>query len=112
LGQVIEHLGRPNHGYMGRFAELKDLFLSLGQAFVAAFHGKVTPRDHHPHLRASHGRQQQLRQVLKRLFSLDLQDDARLPITCAPDAFLQFQDVLDASAEGQAHRVRITNHCR
>ena len=75
-GQVVEDLGRPDHGQMSRLAQPQDLLLKLGEPLVPRLHGQVTAGDHHAHARRPHGVQQNLGQAGEGRLGLDLQNQA------------------------------------
>ena len=73
--EVVEDLGRPDDGDVGRFAEPQDFFLDFGEAFVAGFDREIAPGDHDADERGAHGVQEDLGQPSERGGGLDLQDE-------------------------------------
>jgi hypothetical protein len=47
-GQLLKHLGRPDNGKVGGFADPEDLLLEFGEALVAALDREVAASDRRP----------------------------------------------------------------
>src|SRR5208283_3372856 len=106
LGEGLEHLSRPNDGDVRRFAYPENFFLHFRQPLITTFDGEIAARDHDSDSGAAHGRQEQGGQLLKRLPSLDLQDDAYILSSEPLQSRLKIENVRLST-----HK-RITQHVR
>ena len=79
LGEAFEDLGRPDDGYVGCLADPEHFFLNFGKALIAAFDSQIAAGNHDPDRTGMHGRQDQLRKIIKSFARFNFQDQPQMP---------------------------------
>ena len=103
---LIENLGGPDAGNVGRRTDPQDFLLDLCQFLPAAFDRQVSPRNHHaqgPGI--AHRREQQPGKVEKCSSCFDLQHHGKILSSMALQFLLQDFDIRRKGDEGIAHNV-------
>jgi hypothetical protein len=73
LGQIFEHLGRPDCRAVRSLADPENLLLCLGQALVATFDRQIPSRNHHSDAFMPHRGEQQRGQTRKAALRFNLE---------------------------------------
>ncbi len=107
--EVFEHLGGPDDGYVGGFADAEELFLRFGEALEAELDGEVSARDHDTEGLFCGGGDDDFGEVFDGAFGLDFCDESeRVEGSAAgDDGGLQGLDVAAALDERVADEVGV-----